>query len=296
MNDWGGIAAGLGTVACVVVMLIAGRLGATTDALTIYDMAALRMGVAAILAVPLLIRYFPWRVRLRDHMIVAFFGGAPFILMLFGGMTYAPVGHAAVVMYGALPVFAALVAWAWVGDRPGRWQWAGIAAIVAGVGAVGWEAFTAGGLAGQWRGHLLFLGAAMSVAVWYGGMRAARLSVMQSLAALLIGNALVYIPIWFLFLPSTMFTAPFGDIVMQSVVHGVFGAFLCIFGHAYAVKTIGPTRQAAVGSLVPALALFVAIPTLGEIPTVVNIIGAVVVTLGILATVFLQPGREPARS
>ena len=288
MNDWGGIAAGLGTVACVVVMLIAGRLGATTDALTIYDMAALRMGVAVILAIPLLVRYFPWRVRLRDHMIVAFFGGAPFILMLFGGMTYAPVGHAAVVMYGALPVFAALVAWAWVGDRPGRWQWAGIAAIVAGVGAVGWEAFAAGGLAGQWRGHLLFLGAAMSVAVWYSGMRAARLSVMQSLAALLIGNALVYIPIWFLFLPSTMFTAPFGDIVMQSVVHGVFGAFLCIFGHAYAVKTIGPTRQAAVGSLVPALALFVAIPTLGEIPTALNVVGAVVVTIGILMTVFLQ--------
>lgn len=292
MKDWGGIGAGLGTVACVVVMLIAGRLGATTDALTIYDMAALRMGVAVILAIPLLVRYFPWRVRLRDHAIVAFFGGAPFILMLFGGMTYAPVGHAAVVMYGALPVFAALVAWAWVGDRPGRWQWAGIAAIVAGVGGVGWEAFAAGGLAGQWRGHLLFLGAAMSVAIWYGGMRAARLSVMQSLAALLIGNALVYIPIWFLFLPSTMFTAPFGDIVMQSVVHGVFGAFLCIFGHAYAVRTIGPTRQAAVGSLVPALALFAAIPTLGEIPSAVNVIGAVVVTIGILATVFLQPRRS----
>ncbi|MBT3808219.1 MAG: EamA family transporter, partial [Rhodospirillaceae bacterium] len=133
MKDWGGIAAGLGTVLCVVVMLIAGRLGATTDALTIYDMAALRMGVAVILAIPLLVRYFPWRVRLRDHAIVAFFGGAPFILMLFGGMTYAPVGHASVVMYGALPIFAALVAWAWVGDRPGRWQWAGIFAIVAGV-------------------------------------------------------------------------------------------------------------------------------------------------------------------
>ena len=289
MNDWGGIGAGLGTVACVVVMLIAGRLGATTDAITIYDMAALRMGVAVILAIPLLLRYFPWRVRLRDHAIVAIFGGAPFILLLFGGMTYAPVGHAAVVMYGALPVFAALVAWVWLGDRPGRWQWAGIAAIVVGVVAVGWEAFAGGGVAGQWRGHLLFLGAAMSVAIWYSGMRAARLGVMQSLAALLIGNLLVYIPIWFLFLPSTLFTAPFGDVVMQSVVHGVFGAFLCIFGHAYAVKTIGPTRQAAVGSLVPPLALIAAIPALGEIPTVVNIVGAVVVTLGILATVFLQP-------
>lgn len=111
MRDWGGIAAGLGTVACVVVMLIVGRLGATTDALTIYDMAGLRMGVAAILAAPLLARAWPWHVRLRDHLIVAFFGGAPFVLLLFGGMTFAPVGHAAVVMYGALPIFAALVTW-----------------------------------------------------------------------------------------------------------------------------------------------------------------------------------------
>lgn len=293
MNDWGGIAAGLGTVVCVVAMLIAGRLGATTDALTIYDLAGLRMGVAAILAVPLLVRYFPWRVRLRDHAIVAFFGGAPFILLLFGGMTFAPVGHASVVMYGALPIFAALVAWAWVGDRPGRWQWAGIAMIVAGVVAVGWDAFAGGGAAGQWRGHLLFLAAALWVAVWYGGMRAARLGVMQSLAALLVGNALVYVPIWLLFLPSTLFSAPFADIALQSVVHGVFGAFLCIFGHAYAVKTIGPTRQAAVGSLVPPLALVAAIPFLAEIPTLVNIAGAVIVTLGILATVFLQPRSAP---
>lgn len=289
MNDWGGIAAGLGTVVCVVAMLIAGRLGATTDALTIYDLAGLRMGVAAILAAPLLARAWPWRVRLRDHFIVAFFGGAPFILLLFGGMTFAPVGHAAVVMYGALPIFAALVAWAWVGDRHSRWQWLGIAAIAAGVGAVGWDALGGGAVPGQWRGHLLFVGAALFVAVWYGGMRAARLGVMQSLAALLVVNALVYVPVWLLFLPSGLFTAPLADIALQAVVHGLFGAFLCIFGHAYAVKTIGPTRQAAVGAWVPAFALIAAIPTLGEIPSALNIAGAIVVTAGILATVFLQP-------
>ncbi len=289
MKDWGGIAAGLGTVACVVVMLIAGRLGATTDALTIYDLAGLRMGVAAILASPLLLRAWPWHVRPRNHLIVAFFGGAPFVLLLFGGMIFAPVGHAAVVMYGALPIFAALIAWVWIGEQPGRWQWLGITAIVAGVGAVGWEALGGGAVPGQWRGHLLFVGAALSMAVWYGGMRAARLGVIQSLAALLLLNALVYVPVWLLFLPSGLFTAPLADIALQAVVHGVFGAFLCIFGHAYAVKTIGPTRQAAVGAWVPAFALIVAIPTLGEIPSVLNIVGAVVVTVGILATVFLQP-------
>jgi len=293
MREWGGIAAGLGTVACVVVMLIVGRLGATTDALTIYDLAGLRMGVAAILATPLLIRTWPWRVRLRDHLLVATFGGAPFVLQLFGGMIFAPVGHAAVVMYGALPIFAALITWAWVGDRPGNWQWLGILAIVAGVGAVGWEVLAGGGEPGQWRGHVLFIGAALFFAIWYSAMRAARLGVLQALAALLVSNAVIYVPIWLLFLPSGLFTAPLGDIALQSVVHGVFGAFLCIFGHAYAVKTLGPTRQAAIGAWVPAVALVAAIPTLGEIPSALNIAGAAVVTAGILATVFLKPRAAP---
>jgi drug/metabolite transporter (DMT)-like permease len=289
MKDWGGIAAGFGTVLCVAAMLIAGRLGATSDALTIYDLAGLRMGVAAILAAPLLLRAWPWRVRLRDHVLVAFFGGAPFILLLFAGMTFAPVGHAAVVMYGALPVFAALVAWAWIGERPGRWQWLGIATITAGVGAVGWETLGSGAIPGQWRGHLLFLGAAAFVAVWYSAMRAARLDVIHALAALLVLNAVVYVPVWLVFLPSGIFTAPATDILLQAVVHGLFGAFLCIFGHAYAVKTIGPTRQAAVGAWVPPIAMLAAIPALGEMPSALNIVGAAVVTAGILATVFLQP-------
>jgi len=105
-------------------------------------------------------------------------------------------------------------------------------------------------------------------------------------------NALVYVPIWLLFLPSGLFTAPVSDIVLQVVVHGIFGAFLCILGHAYSVMTIGPTRQAAIMSGAPALALFAAIPTLGEIPSTLNVIGAAIVTAGILATVFLHPRNK----
>jgi len=291
MKDWGGIAAGLGTVLCFVAMLVAGRLGATTDALTVYDLAGLRMGVAALCATPFLLRSYPWKVDVRAHAVVAFFGGAPFVLLIFGGMVFAPVGHAAVMMNGSLPVFAAFVTWIWVGDRPGRWQWVGIVAITVGVGAVGWEAVV-GGIPGQWRGHLLFLAAGLSAAIWYGGMRAWRLSVIQSLAALLVTNALVYVPIWLLFLPSGLFSAPRLDILLQVVVHGVFGAFLCILGHAYSVKTIGPMRQAAIMSAAPVLALFVAIPTLGEIPSTLNIVGAGIVAMGILATVFLRPREK----
>jgi drug/metabolite transporter (DMT)-like permease len=51
-------------------------------------------------------------------------------------------------------------------------------------------------------------------------------------------------------------------------------------------------RQAAIMSGAPALALFVAIPTLGEVPSFLNIVGAAIVTAGILATVFLHPGHK----
>lgn len=289
-REWGGIAAGLGTVVCFAAMLIAGRLGATTEALTIYDLAGLRMGVAALCAAPMLWWAWPWHVEFRWHAIVSFFGGAPFVLLLFAGMMFAPVGHAAVVMNGALPVFAALVTWAWVGDRPGRWQWTGIATIVAGVATVGWDALAAEA-PGEWRGHLFFLAAALSAAIWYAAMRAGRLAVMQSLAALLVGNALVYVPIWLLFLPSGLSTAPLPDIALQAVIHGVFGAFLCILCHAYSVMIIGPTRQAAIMSGAPVLALALAIPALGEIPSALNVVGAAIVMAGILMTVFLRPHR-----
>lgn len=288
-----GIAAGSFALCTTVAMLIAGRIGATGDTLTIWDLAGLRQGVAALLALPLLLWARPWRrLRPRQYVVNALFGGAPFVLLLFGGMVFAPAGHAGVFMNGTLPVAATLVAWLWLRDRPHAGQALGIAIIVAGMALVGREAL-AGGAPGQWRGHLLFIAAACWFAVWYVAMRAWRQSVLESLAAMLTLNALVYVPVWLLFLPSGLATAPVGDIALQIVVHGVFGAFIAIFGHAYAARTIGPLRQAAIMSGAPVLALLAAVPTLGETPTAWGIVGAVTVTAGILLAVL--PRRRGRR-
>jgi drug/metabolite transporter (DMT)-like permease len=286
-----GIFAGSFALCTTVAMLIAGRIGATGDTLTIWDLAGLRQGVAALLALPLLVWAKPWRhLRPRQYVVNALFGGAPFVLLLFGGMVYAPASHAGVFMNGTLPVAATLVAWLWLRDRPRAGQALGIAVIVAGMALVGREAL-ASGVPGQWRGHLLFAAAACWFAIWYVAMRAWRQRVLESLAAMLTLNALVYVPVWLLFLPSGLATAPAGDIWLQIVVHGVFGAFVAIFGHAYAARTIGPMRQAAIMSGAPVLALVVAVPTLGEVPTPWGVAGAVTVTVGILLAVGLRLRR-----
>ena len=283
-----GVAAGTFALCTTVAMLIAGRIGAIGDTLTIWDLAGLRQGVAMLCALPLLVYTRPWRMRPRQYVVNALFGGAPFVLLLFGGMVYAPAGHAGVFMNGTLPVAAMAIAWLWLRDRPRPWQGLGIAIIVIGMVLVGQDAL-ASGAPGQWRGHLLFGAAAVWFAVWYVAMRAWKQSVLQSLAALLTLNAVIYVPIWLLFLPSGLATAPAGDIALQAVVHGVFGAFIAIFGHAHAARTIGPLRQAAIMSGAPVLAILVAIPTLGETPTGWGIAGAVVVSVGILLAVGLRP-------
>lgn len=288
-----GYVAGAFALCTTVAMLIAGRIGAVGDTLTIWDLAGLRHGIAALCALPILIHAWPWRLRPRQYVVNAAFGGAPFVLLLFGGMVYAPAAHAGVFMNGTLPVAAAVVAWFWLRVRPAAGQRLGVAIIIGGMLLVGWET-VAVGVPGQWRGHLLFVAAAAWFSVWYVAMRAWQQTVLQSLAALLFLNAAVYVPVWLLFLPSGLWTAPVGDVALQAVVHGVFGAFIAIFGHAYAARTIGPLRQAAIMSGAPVLALLVAIPTLGERPTLLGVAGAVVVTAGILLAVGVLsvPGRR----
>ena len=105
---------------------------------------------------------------------------------------------------------------------------------------------------------------------------------MQTLCALLVLNAFIYVPIWLFFLPSQIWTAPTEDLVLQIIVHSLFGSFLAIFGHSYAANTIGPMRQSAIMSGAPILVLLFSVPFLGEKITIYGIIGALAVTLGIL--------------
>ncbi len=276
-----GIAAGCFALFTTVAMLIAGRIGAIGDTLTIWDLAGIRQGGAAILALPLLLYTRPWKLRPSQYLVNAIFGGAPMILLLFGGMIYAPASHAGVFMNGTLPIAATLISCIWLREYPDLWQKFGIIIIIIGMLVVGWQTITSV-MPGQWRGHLLFIAAGIWFSIWYVAIKAWRQNIMQTLCALLVLNAFIYVPIWLFFLPSQIWTAPTEDLVLQIIVHSLFGSFLAIFGHSYAANTIGPMRQSAIMSGAPILVLLFSVPFLGEKITIYGIIGALAVTLGIL--------------
>ena len=282
----GGVAAGIGVLILFAGFLVVSRFGATST-LTVYDMAALRFGIAGACTLPVLFLVRWPRIPLWKALVVAATSGAPFVLFVFGGMSFAPVAHGGIVINGAMPVFAALLGWAIFGVRLGGWRIAGVGLIVLGVAATGWDAL-ASGEPGQWRGHLLFLGAAACNAAFLTSVRGWGLTALQSLSVVNGLNLLIYVPVWFLFLPSNLAGTPWPEVLLQGAYQGIVAAFIAAILIAHAARMLGGTRQAAVMSGAPALAVLIAIPALGEIPSAISIAGVVVVTAGIL--VALGPG------
>jgi len=267
-------------------MLVVSRFGATSS-LTVYDMAGLRFGIAGLCTLPIILRMRWPRLEIWKVLVIAATSGAPFALFLFGGMSFAPVAHGGIVTNGAMPVIAAGIAWFVFGNHLGGWRVFGIVMIVSGVLATGWDAL-ANGMPGQWRGHLLFLGAAACNATFLTTVRGWGITALQSLIIVNGVNLALYVPLWLLFLPSNLAATPWPEIALQGVYQGIVAAFFASIMIAHAARMLGGMRQAAMMSGAPAVAVLIAIPTLGEIPSTISIIGVVVVTAGIL--VALGPG------
>lgn len=281
-----GVGAGIAVMLLFAGMLVVSRFGATSS-LTVYDMAGLRFGVAGICTLPIILRMRWPRLEIWKVLVIAGTSGSPFALFLFGGMSFAPVAHGGIVVNGAMPVIAAGLAWFAFGARLGPWRVAGIVMIVAGVAATGWDAL-ANGMPGQWRGHLLFLGAAACNATFLTTVRGWGITALQSLIIVNGVNLLLYVPLWLFFLPSNLAATPWPEIALQGVYQGIVAAFFASIMIAHAARMLGGMRQAAIMSGAPAVAVLIAIPALGEIPSTISIVGVIVVTAGIL--VALGPG------
>ena len=136
---------------------------------------------------------------------MAIIGGAIFALFLLGGFIFAPVADGGIIVNGTMPIFAAIFTWFIFGEGIGHWRIAGISLIVVGVAATGWDALEFGA-PGQWKGHLLFLGAAAFNSAFLTAVRGWKIGALQSLVAVMGLNSLIYLPIWWLFLPSNIIT------------------------------------------------------------------------------------------
>lgn len=262
-----GAACAIAAVAIWAGFLVMMRLGVTTT-LSAPDLTALRLAVAGPLLLPVVLRrgLAVDRLGWPGFAAVVMGAGAPYPLLVGTGLSFAPVAHASALTHGILPLvvagFAALV----LQERVSSIRKAGLVLVFLG-------GLVIAGL-GLWSfdrresiGHLLFLAATCCWASCTVAIRRARIDGLHAPAIAAVVSALLYLPLYFIFIEHGLFEVRVADLLAQAFYQGVLTAALSLGLYARAVNLLGASNAAAFIALAPVLAALMAIPVLGEWPS-----------------------------
>ncbi len=281
---------GLAAISIWVGWILYTRFG-VTQSMKAYDLIALRYGCAGLIMLPIVFRKglaFHKVGAARWFLMVAG-AGVPYVLLASSGLQFAPAAQAGALIPGTMPLWAALLAMYFLKEQISGVRRLGLALIPVGIVTImgtGLFHFESG----HWQGHVLFVSAAMSWAIFTVAMRGSGLDGIHAAAIVSVVSAVVYVPVYILFLPHGLAAAPWPSIVGQTIYQGLFVSIISLVAYARSVSILGASLGASFASLVPALAMLAAIPLLGETPGHSDMIGIAVITSG----VFLASGAYTA--
>jgi drug/metabolite transporter (DMT)-like permease len=249
-------------------------------ALTSWDTAALRFTGSALMALPLGF-IFGWpRLKLRRVVPMVALAGLAFPLFALAGFGFAPAAHGGVMMPGTLPFLTAALTWVVLGEAWTRARLVSLAVVAIGIVLLALDTF--GDHPGAWKGDLLFLCASATWAAYTILLRLWRVPAMQATLVAALWPALVYLPVWWVALPSNLAAVSFGAALWQLAYQGAFAVILSGLLFTRAVATIGAARTTTITALTPALAALVAWPLLGEPLGWAGLAGVALVSAGIV--------------
>ncbi|MBY6241696.1 DMT family transporter [Methylosinus sp. Sm6] len=255
------------------------RLGVTTT-LSVYDLTMLRFGAAGALLAPVVLRkglalerLGPWGL-----LMLVCGAGAPYVLVAASGLRLAPAAHAGALLPGAMPMFVAALAAVLTRERFSASRKLGYGLIAAGVAAI---ALGTAPLADGALGHVLLLGAAFIWACYTIVLRAARLDSLHAAALVATGSLLLYGPIYLAAFGARALEAPLHDVLFQTLFQGVLVSIVALYFFGKAIELLGASAGAAFAALTPPMAALLAVPILGEIPSLVEQAALLCVSLGV---------------
>ncbi len=283
-----GYACAFGVLFVWAGFLLSSRLSAS-QALTPWDVAALRYAGAFLAAVPLAaVLGVP---RLPPLRVLALLGAASFGFPIFAyhGFTLAPAAHGGVMLPGTLPFLTAALGVAFLGETWTRRRAASLAVVALGILLLASD--TLGVHPGAWRGDLLFLAGSCCWAVYTLLIRLWGIGAMQATLSIALWSAPIYLPIWWFLLPSSIGTVNPGAALYQLIYQGIFATLLAGLLFTRAVTALGAPTTTSITALVPGMAALAAWPLLGEPLGLLGFLGVGLVSAGMILTVVRFPTR-----
>lgn len=242
------------------------------------DITALRFAMASLVLLPAW--WWRWRVPLwnRRLFVLMLSGGMGYALAAYWSFRFAPAAHGAVLLSGVLPFFVAAMAWLILKEKPRPTVWRALIFIAAGVACLAIHSLS--GLAQSWPGDLLLLLGSLLWAIYTVLVRRWGFAPMETTIGVTLLSAVVYLPVYALFLPKGIAEASWGLIVTQALYQGVLVAIVAMVFYMQALSRLGPLRVGTAMATVPAIAGVGATWVLGEAFSVWLLAGLIMTSVG----------------
>ena len=248
--------------------------------LTPYDVFALRLSVAALVLLPFAPRFLgqgAWRDQ--RLWLLASLGSLLYCLVVYTGFRYAPAAHGAILLSGMQPFLISAIVLAVDGIRPNRMRSLGLIGIATGIACAAVPYFNV------WSpevvfGDLLIFSGSVLWAIYSVLAKRWGYSPWTLTSAVALIPAVLYLPIYALFLPKALAEAPLALIVTQGLYQGIVATILAMLAYLKAISILGTERAAVFLALVPITTGLAAVPLLGEALTGWLLSGLVFVSLG----------------
>jgi drug/metabolite transporter (DMT)-like permease len=278
-----GVFTALVTVSIWAAFLVGTRF-AVSGNFTVEEVLILRLAPAAIIMIPLMIKFgvMPHGQGWIGSFAIMFGASAVFPFLISQGLFFAPASDAGALAPGMLPFWTALAAFALTGEMPDKRVLLGLGIILSGALMIGlWQSLS-GAHEGAWMGYLFFLFGSGLWSIYSVLYRRSGISPVHGLVIGLFWGALLVVPVTLATGNVTFANAEWRDIVMMIFLQSIVIAIFAMVLFSYAVKQLGAPQTAAFGALTPVLALLGGVFFLGESISVTKIIGVGLVAGGVL--------------
>jgi drug/metabolite transporter (DMT)-like permease len=253
---------------------------------SVWDLMAMRFAIASLILVPILIYKkdfaFLWHPR---PVILALIGGLAYCLTVYTAFLHAPAAHAAIFLNGCIPLCTAVAAYLLFRQPFDKNTWLSLIIMMGALALMSYLMLHDQAAALGLGDLLLFISAA-----WWGLftvlLKQWKLSAWHATAGVVIWSAILYLPIYLLFIPKHFQDAEPIHLVIQGLFHGILVVIVATLSDVAAIERFGAFKTGSIVTLAPFIAAIVAVPLLNEPLNAAILCGLVGMGIGAL-----QPWR-----
>ncbi len=214
-------------------------------------------------------------------IVLALLGGLPQAALSYAGFLFVPLGHGAIIQPSCASLGGLLLAALVLREPLPARRIGGALVMVVGLIVIATEALKTLGTHGL-TGDSMFVAAGFSFAIFGILLRLWRIPPVAATAVISV-LSLAGLPL-FIYRLGDVLTVGFYENLLQAVVQGALAGTGAIYLFTRAVILLGASRAVVFPSLVPPFTLLLGFIALGEVPTLLQFLGLVIVVIGFRLT------------